>query len=225
MLQDWNHLGFVHFSYPPEVVQRLLPAGLTVDTFGDKAWVGLIGFAMENIVTPKGTSAGPLSSFPEINVRTYVVDPDGRRNVWFFSLDINRLAPVAVAQSMFGLPYRWGQCSVEAKGEVWHYSVKRRSRGRPSTRFAIRPGEPIAAGNETSLELFLTARWGMSTVWRDKLFHGTVDHPRWPLRAATLESLDDSLLAHAGIPPADADPVVHSSDGVSVKIGRLRPVG
>lgn len=224
MLQDWNNLGFVHWSYPAETVQALLPQNLKVDTFGGKAWVGLIGFSMENIVTPKGLSAGPLSSFPEINVRTYVVDPDGRRNVWFFSLDINRYAPVAVAQTLFGLPYRWGKCSTELDGDSWVYSVRRRSWGRASTRFAVTPGAPIAAGDETSLELFLTARWGMSTVWRNQLFHGTVDHGRWPLQRATLGSLNDTLLAHAGLPPATDDPVVHASAGVSVKIGRLRRV-
>lgn len=225
MLQEWNHLGFVHWSYPAEEVQQLLPAQLQVDTYGGAAWVGLIGFAMENIVTPRGISAGPLSNFPEVNVRTYVIDPDGRRNVWFFSLDINRLAPVAVAQTMFGLPYRWGRCSVTGHADSWEYTVKRRSRKPAATRFIVQPGPHLLPGDETSLELFLTARWGMSTMWRGRLFHGSVDHPRWPLQRASLTALDDSLVTAAGLsPPADA-PVVHFSSGVPVKIGRLRPVG
>lgn len=224
MLQEWNNLSFVHWKYPAEVVQRVLPDGIQVDTYGGFAWVGLIGFSMENIVTSNGVGAGPLSNFPEINVRTYVIDPNGRRNVWFFSLDINRYVPVAVAQGLFGLPYRWGRCSVEQQGDSWVYSVKRRSRKPAATRFVVQPGDPIGAGNETSLELFLTARWGMSTQWRGQLFHGTVDHPRWPLHHATLVSVEDSLVARAGLPPSQDAPVVHSSPGVPVKIGRLRRV-
>ena len=224
MTQDWNNLGFVHWAYPPEVVQQLLPAGLTVDTYGGSAWVGLIGFSMEDIATSGGVSAGPLSSFPEVNVRTYVVDPQGRRNVWFFSLDINRAGPVAVAQTLFGLPYHWGRCSVEAVGDGWEYRVKRRSRQNASTRFLVKPGPMIPEADQTSLEIFLTGRWGMSTVRRNQLFHGSVDHERWPLQRATLVELEDSLVAAAGLPAPEDEPVVHFSTGVSVKIGRLQRV-
>ena len=55
-----------------------MPAGLEVDTFADKAWVGLVAFRMERIRLP-GTPGVPyFGTFPETNVRTYVVDRDGR---------------------------------------------------------------------------------------------------------------------------------------------------
>ncbi len=225
MLQEWKHLGFVHWRYDAEVVQALLPHGLTVDVFGGHAWVGLIGFSMQNVRTTGGHGAGYLSNFPEINVRTYVIDPDGRRDVWFFSLDINRYAPVLVAQKLFGLPYRWGKCSVTKSGESWVYEARRRSPKRERTRFAITPGAAIASGEETSLELFLTARWGMSTSWRGRLYHGSVDHPAWPLQRASLTELDDGLVVAAGLPAPSTEPLVHYSDGVPVKIGRLRCSG
>ena len=48
---------------------------------------------MRRIRIPGLPPFGPLSTFPETNIRTYIVDPNGRRGVWFFSLDITRLLP------------------------------------------------------------------------------------------------------------------------------------
>ncbi|MEE9416992.1 MAG: DUF2071 domain-containing protein [Acidimicrobiales bacterium] len=223
MRQSWMDLSFIHWSYDPKTVQALLPSGLKVDTFGGDAWVGLIGFRMEAVRFSKGPTAGYFSNFPEINVRTYVIDPLGRRDVWFFSLDIDRYPPVAVAQAMFGLPYRWGSCALSHVGEHRIYSVKRRSlrRSGARTRFVVKPRETIAPTDETSLERFLTARWGMTTMRRGELYHGAVDHPRWPLQRATLVEIEDTLVTSAGLPEPQGAPIVHYSTGVEVKIAKL----
>ncbi|MBC8065486.1 MAG: DUF2071 domain-containing protein, partial [Chlorobia bacterium] len=52
MLQKWRDLSFLHFSLEPDVVQALLPEGLTVDTFDGKAWIGLVPFWMTGIRFP-----------------------------------------------------------------------------------------------------------------------------------------------------------------------------
>jgi hypothetical protein len=41
MYHHWNWITFLHWRYPPAVVQRLLPPGLTAETSGGTAWVGL----------------------------------------------------------------------------------------------------------------------------------------------------------------------------------------
>ena len=57
------------------------------------AWVGLVPFRMAGIA-PRGLGKIPyLGTFPETNVRTYVVGPDGVPGVWFDSLDASRLLP------------------------------------------------------------------------------------------------------------------------------------
>jgi uncharacterized protein YqjF (DUF2071 family) len=62
-------------------VQALLPAGLTVDEYDGKAWVGLVPFMMW--VAPPGVPALPwLGRFCETNVRTSVRDEHGRDGVW-----------------------------------------------------------------------------------------------------------------------------------------------
>jgi uncharacterized protein len=125
MVQGWYELGSLHWRYPVEDVARLLPAGLEVDTFDGSAWVGLIPFAMRGIGPPRLPAVPYLGSFPEINVRTYVVK-DGVPAVWFMSLDINRLIPTLVARATYRLPYCWGWATHRRDGNVLSVDVKRR---------------------------------------------------------------------------------------------------
>ena len=91
MVHWWDELTFVHWSYPPAVVQRLLPPGLEVETFDGRAWVGLVPFILR--VGLPGVAPIPwVCEFAETNVRTYVRSADGERGIWFFSLDAARWA-------------------------------------------------------------------------------------------------------------------------------------
>src|SRR4051794_9252126 len=109
MQHRWECLTFLHWSYDADVVQRLLPPGLAVEAREGRAWVGLVPFLMR-----VGAGRGPLPlTFPETNVRTYVIGPDGRPGVYFFSLDAGSLSAVAAARASLGLPYMWARMSVD----------------------------------------------------------------------------------------------------------------
>ena len=126
MFQGWKDLVYLHWPYEPALVQRRLPAGLTVDTFDGRAWVGLVAFRMERIRIP-GTPGVPyFGTFPETNVRTYVRGTDGRPGVWFDSLDVTRLLPVFVARTSYRLPYMWSQMSIDHSGDDITYRSRRR---------------------------------------------------------------------------------------------------
>src|SRR5687767_14783758 len=81
MVHRWRQLTFLHWPYDPETIQRLLPPGLNVDTFADRAWIGLIPFHL-HVFSGRGRVG---TGFPEANVRTYVVGPDGTPGIWFLS--------------------------------------------------------------------------------------------------------------------------------------------
>ena len=44
MLQRWERLTFVHWSFDADTVQQLVPEWLQVETFDGAAWVG-VGWA------------------------------------------------------------------------------------------------------------------------------------------------------------------------------------
>src|ERR1041385_7834365 len=87
MRQSWRDLCFLHWRYPSPIIRRLVPPGLEVDLYDGSAWVGLVPFVIADLTLPKAPALPWISSFPETNLRTYVVDSQGRRGVWFFSLD------------------------------------------------------------------------------------------------------------------------------------------
>jgi len=129
MIQAWRHITFLHWRYPVEVVQRLLPAGLEVQTFDGDAWIGLLPFLMDDIRVPRTPALPWLSRFPETNVRTYVHGPDGGTGIFFFSLDATRLPAVIAARTSLGLPYCWSQMSVDIDGTHRHQDQHPRLRG------------------------------------------------------------------------------------------------
>lgn len=221
MVQRWADVVFLHWRYEPDVVQRLLPPGVTVDVYDGSAWIALVPFRMEGLGLPGLTPLPFVGTFPEINVRTYVYS-GRRRGVWFFSLDIDRLLATAVARSAYHLPYCFGVAEHRRDGDRVISNVARRwPRPRPeaSTEIEVRIGTPVDPEDE--LVQFLTSRWGLiSATSRGRLRYAPIDHPAWPLHRADVLHLDDHLVAAAGLPAPIGTPQALWSLGVDVRVGR-----
>jgi hypothetical protein len=221
MYNRWTELAFVHWDFDPDVVQRQLPYGVTVDTFEDRAWVGLIPFHMA-VRAPATPWLPWIGSFLETNVRTYVVGPDGRRGVWFFSLDASRGAVSTVGRGLYGVPYRWSAMSLTVDGDEWVYRCHRRALGAPapSSALRVRVGRACADDELSEFDHWSTARWRLFGLVRNRLRTAAVEHAPWPLRHAELRSCDDTLVAAAGLPLPNGEPRVRWSAGTEVRIGR-----
>lgn len=226
MLQGWHDLASVHWPYDPVVVQPLLPAGYEIDTHDGAAWVGLIPYRMHRVRLPHLPPLGPLSTFPETNIRTYIVGPDGRRGVWFASLDVTRLLPALVARATYRLPYCWSGMSIRRSGSEIEYSSRRRWPGPgPSSHLRLRIGAPIPPAEVSELDHFLTARWALGSTIGPQLLWAEIDHEPWPLHRAEVISISETLSAAAGLPPPSGDAHALWTPGVEVRIGRPRRVG
>jgi uncharacterized protein YqjF (DUF2071 family) len=220
MRQRWERLTFVHWSYDPAVVQRLLPSHLRADTFDGAAWVGLVPFAMR-VATAGGRRAPWVSNFCETNVRTYVRDSHGCQGIWFFSLDAARLGAVAVARTTFGLPYFWSRMRIAERGDQIAYGCQRVWPGpRPAaSRVRIERGERYSADRLDERDHFLTARWMLFGVLRSRHLFARACHQPWPLHRARVIRCEDGLLTAAGLPVPQGEPLAHYSPGVDVAIG------
>src|SRR5689334_21812552 len=199
MYHQWNRITFLHWRYPPAVVQSVLPAGLTADTGDGSAWIGLTPFLMEG-VRPPGLPALPwLSRFGEVNVRTYVRDTRGRPGIWFLSLGAARLPAVLAAPAGYRLPYFWSGIRVIASGDRTGYRC-RRHQGDARCDVEVRLESPLTETDRDELADFLTARYRLYTVIAGRLAAAEAEHPPWPLRRATVLSLNQNLLSAAGLP-------------------------
>lgn len=224
----WRWVSYLHWAMPPEVVAARLPRGLTPDLHDGRAYVGLVPFRMAGIRLGPGPGLPlPQGGFPETNVRTYVVGPDGGRGVYFHSLDISRAVPVAVARTTYRIPYALSRMRLERDRDRLAYLAVRRWPGPAEARshVILEVGERLTA--PTALDDFLSARWSLYTalpggaIWRAR-----VDHPPWPLRAATVRRCDDGFVAAAGYPTELGPPDhVHFGGDVEVRVDRPRRVG
>jgi uncharacterized protein YqjF (DUF2071 family) len=216
MVQQWECVTFLHWRYDREIVERLVPYPLEVETFDGAAWVGLVPFITEVRFGVR------LSRFPETNVRTYVRGPDGGRGVWFFSLDAPCIAAVAAARIAYKLPYMWARMTVERQGGVVRYRSCRKwpNRGRRAD-IEVAHAAPVPAGE---LETFLTARFRLYTfLGGGRPAVARVAHPAWELRRAEVRVLQEDLVAAAGLPAPRSAPLAHYSPGVTVTVGPLAP--
>jgi uncharacterized protein len=235
----WRSLTYVHWAVEPSVVQALLPEGLTVDTHDGVTHVGLVPFVMDGIAIGLGREHGiplPYGTFPETNVRTYVVGPDGGRGVYFHSLDVTRLAPTLVAQLGYRLPYAWSAMRVGRRATATHgveHVAYRSTRRWPGPRGAashlvVEVGDLVADRDRTALDDHLSARWSLYAASPSgTILRARVDHPRWPLREARIQHLDDRLVAAAGYGSLASTTPTHVRYGgdVLVQVGPPRRVG
>ena len=224
MIQRWNRLIFVHWPFRPDVIQPLLPTGLEVDTCDGAAWIGLLPFVL-TIRKPAPAPALPwIGTTPEANVRTYVRGPDGRRGIWFLSLEASRLGAVLAARTWYHLPYQWARMRLWTGAATIRYESRRRWPKPAGTgfRLTVSMAEAIETTDLTDLERFLMCRWRLYSPMRGTLAATQVEHRPWPLLRARLLHLEEDLLASHGLErPADA-PLVHFSPGVETRFGPRR---
>ena len=229
MRQEWTNLLFLHWAWDAVQVQRTLPAGLTVDTFEGRAWIGLVPFFMRRVRLAGSPAVPGVSDFLELNVRTYVHDAHGRPGVWFYSLDCNQWLAVKVARTFFHLPYEHAAmaAAVDAATGTVDYSACRRGLERES-RFRYRATGERHGAPAGTLEFFLVERYTLfaHAVRRNRLLAGRVAHVPYQVGAAEVTVADDMMLRLAGFDPAGRAPDhVCAAAAVEVEIFPLKRAG
>ena len=220
MRQSWDDLFFLHWEYAAEAIQSRLPAGLTVDTFEGKAYLGVVGFRM-NAVRPLGLPALPwLSYFNELNVRTYVRDASGEPGVWFFSLDCDRAPAVVIARAGFGLPYEHAAMSF---GPGLAQSCRRQGE-QETARYAWSAVSSPQIAAPGSLEFHLAERYSFFSVRDGRLVRGQVHHAPYELSSTDTTAWSDLPLRWDGFDVSGRPPdLAHCCQGVAIEAFSLVP--
>jgi hypothetical protein len=221
MLQRWEHLAFLHWRYEPAVVQALLPPQLTVDTWNDAAWVGLVPLFMRD-VRPRFVPPIPaLSDFLELNLRTYVYDATGRPGLYFYSLDCDQPLAVETARRFLNLRYEHCVISAAAGSDGWvNFEARRAGTGEKSAFRYQAFGEAATAGEDT-LEFFLIERYRLFTTdgAGEQLHSIRVCHAPYRIRSARVAAWSDVSLRQAGFEPPLRDPDhICCADSVEVEV-------
>ncbi len=232
MAQTWQDLLFAHWPVRGEVLRRLVPPELALDTFESECWVGVAPFHMSGIRL-RGLPAFPgVSCFPELNVRTYV-SLEGKPGVYFFSLDAGNFPAVWAARTFYRLPYFHARMQVEMEDDWVAYNCQRgksignRSRGNPDRiefRGRYRPIAPVRLRKPGSLEHWLTERYCLYTVKAGRVYRAEIHHRQWPLQDAEVEIFTNTMAQASGISLPRVHPALHFAKKLEVLIWPLRRV-
>lgn len=210
MFQSWRDLLFAHWPIPTEVLRPLVPAELELDEFDGSAWLGLTPFRLSGLRLRLLPAVPGISTFPEMNLRTYV-RPKDKPGIFFFSLDAANALAVLGARLGYALPYFNASMRMRAEGDWTHYS-SRRSGGDAEFVGRYRPVGPPFRASPGSLEYFLVERYALYTVPRTgRVVIGEIDHPPWELHAAEAVIERNTVPAAHGITLPRDEPLLHFS--------------
>lgn len=230
----WEDLLFMHWPIDPGVMRDAVPGDFDLDLYDGKAWVGVVPFNMRATrprllpAIPRAIASVSPSSFPELNVRTYVTVPTKEGplpGVLFFSLDAASFISVRFARLGFNLPYFDAQMRVEREpgDSGWlHYQSVRTHRGAPGARFAASyralRDRPRVEAEPGSLARFLTERYRLFTLGRKGrgLRVGEIAHEPWPLQEAQCEVSVCEMTVGLGFDLPESEPVLHYADRLDV---------
>jgi uncharacterized protein YqjF (DUF2071 family) len=215
----WSELLFAHWAVDASAVQRLIPAGLEVDLFEGRCYVGAVPFLMDG-VTPRLIPALPrLHAFPELNLRTYVT-VGGIPGVWFFSLDAGQKLAVRTARRFFHLPYFDARFEIKLQGDRVSYSAVRTHRAAPAAAFSAsyQPTGPVYRSEAGTLDAWLTERYCLYAAdTAGRIYRGKIEHEPWPLQPAEATLHTNTLGDWLGIEMIGDPATLHFAKSLDVR--------
>jgi uncharacterized protein YqjF (DUF2071 family) len=204
---------------PIEALRAHLPDELEVDTFEGDAYLGLTPFKVANLRVRGLPPLPVLSSFLELNCRTYVSHGGEKPGIWFFSLDASSRFAVEAARRLYKLPYFRARMSGPPRFSSLRLGAERDHVWESSYR-PTGTAEPAQPG---TLEHFLAERYCLYTVDESgALQRAEIHHPPWPLQGADAEVVKNT------VPPdgldVEGEPHLMYSERQDVVIWALEPV-
>ena len=212
--QDWIDLGFLHWKVDLKELRKIVPEPLEIDLFEGAGFVGMVPFRMDKVRFKFTPPVPYFSSFPELNVRTYV-RYNGRPGVFFLSLDAHSRLMVWQGRSTFQLPYYLAEMKHRPLDGGWHYHSRRT--GDEDWGFEAkqyRQGEVFEAQPDTVAH-FLAERYCLYVVEpQGKVVSVDIHHRPWPIYNGNIEITKNTMIQQfSGIDPLKPD-FVHCSQGV-----------
>jgi uncharacterized protein len=192
----------------------LLPDGLPLDLHEGEAWLGITPFRITGFRLHGLPPLPVLSSFPEVNVRTYVTF-EGKPGIWFFSLDADSPWAVEAARLVYRLPYHRASIEVANRFGWIDYAS---SRNGASLDLSYRTSGPVTPPDPGTVEHFLTERYCLYTEHEGRLHRADIHHQPWPLQTAEAEIRGTTISPLT----LEGDPLLHYSERQDVVIWPLK---
>ena len=212
--QSWIDLAFLHWRVDPDELRKLVGRSVELDLWEGEAWLGMTPFLLQDLRLRGMPPVPRLSTFPELNVRTYVTRDD-RPGIWFFTLEAASTLAVEGAKRLYRLPYHRAQMTYRRVGDHVQYESARAGAAFSGT---YRGEGDLFRPEPGTLEHFLTECYCLYTEDGGRAFRAEIHHPPWDLQRGEA-TVDLNTLAPVAL--ADGEPHVLFSPRQDVVIWPL----
>lgn len=217
MKQTWSDLLFAHFPIKYEVLRKLVPGALELDSYEGVCWVGVVPFRMSGVKLRGLPPIPGTDQFPELNVRTYVTI-DGKPGIYFFSLDADNWLAVKGARTFFHLPYHYAKMDIKNFGDTVLFESKRRDGSEIAFACRYKPISAPFIAAKGSFEEWIAERYCFYTLNASGVpLRCDILHRPWILQATEAEIPLNSMLFKQGIIVENDQPVLHFSKKIDVR--------
>jgi len=209
LAQTLEQVLLAHWRVEPDALEPLLPNGTEPDVHDGSGWLSIVALRVAG-VRLRGTLPAPfVSSFHQLNVRTYATS-GGKPGIVFLGLDASSALAAEVARRVYGLPFHRARIDA-APGRFESARV-----GAEGVAFSAvyRPHGPSHRARPGSLEEFLVERYRLFTSDGRR---ADIHHLPWPLRGA--EGAVE--LATVSPVPLEGEPILQYADRIDVLIWGL----
>ena len=162
MHQTWSQLLFIHYEIRYDILREHVPRDFTLDSFEGKYYIAVVPFQMSNVHLRYLPAIPTTETFPELNVRTYVI-VDGKPGVYFFSLDAASLLAVRSARSFFHLPYYHAEMRLNTSEHWIEFKSIRKENRDVKLHCKYRPISAPYTAQKGTLEYWMVERYCLYT--------------------------------------------------------------
>ena len=180
--QEWNNAVFLHWEVELAILKQFVPKELEIDLFNGKPWVSLVAFTMEKIRPKNLPACKPISTFHEINIRTYV-KLKGKTGVYFLSIEAGNYISCKLAKAISELPYRFSKMKRDKNSFT---SINSKFNDKLKIKYSL----GNHSTNKTKLDTWLTERYALFQDTKTSMNMFEIHHLEWPITEIHLEELN-----------------------------------
>ncbi|MBM7609610.1 uncharacterized protein YqjF (DUF2071 family) [Lysinibacillus composti] len=222
MKQTWRHTLFAHYPVKREILRKLVPASLPLDSYQDTCWVSVVPYITTSMHLRLLPPIPGTSTFAGFNVRTYVT-LNGKPGVYFFSLTAANWLAANSAKAFFQLPYHHMEMKLKEGDEY----VTFESRKREGLQLVCdyKPISEPYYPKEGSLDAWLVERYCFYNISKIGIpIRCDILHQPWELQKAEAVFHKNTSLSKYEITPENKEPILHYAKERVVSIWPIVPV-
>lgn len=186
----WVDLVMANYKFSPNILQKYVPNGTTLDYWNNECYVSLVAFQFAETKV-LGFKIPFHINFEEVNLRFYVkreTKDEIRRGVVFVKEIVPRVAIAFVARTFYGEPYQtWKMGHQHNESELSYWW----SRNRKTNRILVDKGSNLGVPESNSHGAFIIEHyWGYTKHSSDRTSEYKVEHPKWELFDVNYAEID-----------------------------------